>query len=85
VGCGIGTQAVYLAEQGWQVTGAYAVERTLAQVQQRAETAGMEVRWVAGDVARLGALSWSAGLTSCTTVAVSLTSPPPPAKDTCGA
>jgi cyclopropane fatty-acyl-phospholipid synthase-like methyltransferase len=61
VGCGTGTQAVYLAERGWQVTGVDAVERALAQAQQRAETAGVEVRWVAGDVAQLTSLDLERG------------------------
>lgn len=61
VGCGTGTQAVYLAERGWQVTGVDAVERALAQAQQRAETADVEVRWVAGDVAQLASLDLEGG------------------------
>jgi SAM-dependent methyltransferase len=61
VGCGTGTQAVYLAERGWQVTGVDAVEQALALAQRRAETAGVEVRWVAGDVARLAGLDLEHG------------------------
>jgi SAM-dependent methyltransferase len=61
VGCGTGTQAVYLAEHGWQVTGVDAVERALAQARRRAEEKGVEVRWVAGDVASLPALGLDNG------------------------
>lgn len=56
VGCGTGTQAVYLAEHGWQVTGVDAVERALARARNRAEKKKIEVRWVAGDVTRLSTL-----------------------------
>ncbi len=44
VGCGTGTQAVYLVEHGWQVTGVDAVERALAQARRKAEEKGVEVR-----------------------------------------
>jgi SAM-dependent methyltransferase len=61
VGCGTGTQAVYLAEHGWQVTGVDAVERALAQARRRAGDRGVEVRWVAGDVASLPTLGLGDG------------------------
>jgi SAM-dependent methyltransferase len=61
VGCGTGTQAVYLAERGWQVTGVDAVERALVKARHRAEEKGVEVRWVAGDVACLPALGLGDG------------------------
>lgn len=53
IGCGTGTQAVYLARHGWRVTGVDVVERALDQARRRAEHAGVTVRWVAGDVTRL--------------------------------
>jgi SAM-dependent methyltransferase len=61
VGCGTGTQAVYLAEHGWQVTGVDAVARALAQARRRAEEKSVEVRWVAGDVASLSTLGLDNG------------------------
>lgn len=61
VGCGTGTQAVYLAELGWQVTGVDAVERALVQARRRAEEKGVEVSWVAGDVASLPKLGLGDG------------------------
>jgi SAM-dependent methyltransferase len=53
IGCGTGTQAVYLARRGWKVTGVDVVERALAQARSRAESAGVDVRWVCGDVTKL--------------------------------
>lgn len=61
VGCGTGTQAVYLAERGWRVTGVDAVERALARARRRADEQGVEVRWVAGDVAGLSTLGLGEG------------------------
>lgn len=61
VGCGIGTQAVYLAERGWRVTGVDAVQRALARARRRAEEKGVEVRWMAGDVASLSTLGLDSG------------------------
>jgi SAM-dependent methyltransferase len=61
VGCGTGTQAVYLAENGWRVTGVDAVERALARARRRAEEKGVEVRWVIGDVASLSTLGLGDG------------------------
>jgi cyclopropane fatty-acyl-phospholipid synthase-like methyltransferase len=54
-------RAVYLAEHGWQVAGVDAVERALAQARHRAEEKGVEVRWVAGDVANLSTLGLDNG------------------------
>jgi SAM-dependent methyltransferase len=56
VGCGTGTQAVYLADRGWRVTAVDAVERALSRARDRARRRGVEVSWLAGDVARLSTL-----------------------------
>ncbi len=56
IGCGTGTQAVYLAEHGWRVTGVDAVQRALSRARDRARRRGVEVSWVAGDVMRLSTL-----------------------------
>lgn len=53
IGCGTGTQAVYLAGQGWEVTGLDAVEQPLQAARRRAEDAGAEVRWLQADVTEL--------------------------------
>ncbi len=61
IGCGTGTQSVYLAQHGWQVTGVDAVPRALARAQRRAETAHVSVRWVLGDVGALSELGLERG------------------------
>jgi SAM-dependent methyltransferase len=61
IGCGTGTQAVYLAQHGWQTTGVDAVPRALAQARRRADATGVSVRWVAGDVGDLPALGFGGG------------------------
>jgi SAM-dependent methyltransferase len=61
IGCGTGTQAVYLAQHGWQVTGVDAVERALERGRQRAHKLGADVQWRAGDVTRLATLGLEGG------------------------
>lgn len=63
IGCGTGTQAVYLAGNGWQVTAIDAVPRPLAQARARAEAAGVSVDWILADVGRLGRLGLAPGYT----------------------
>lgn len=61
IGCGTGTQSVYLARAGWEVTGIDAVEKPLQQAQARAAAAGVTVRWIRGDVTRLPELGLTPG------------------------
>ena len=56
IGCGTGTQAVYLARRGWQVTGVDVVEHALDRARRRAEGASVVVRWIAGDATELPSL-----------------------------
>src|ERR1700730_8956466 len=56
IGCGSGRDAVYLAMRGWQVTAVDFAETGLNAARQRARDEGVEVQWVRGDVAELGAL-----------------------------
>jgi SAM-dependent methyltransferase len=56
VGCGTGRDAVYLAKQGWTVTGVDSVPRARNVATQRARAAGVDVNWVLGDVTRLQTL-----------------------------
>jgi SAM-dependent methyltransferase len=61
IGCGTGTQAVYLARAGWTTVGLDAVEQPLRHARQRASDAGVDVRWIQGDVARLDELGLEPG------------------------
>ncbi|WP_413543663.1 class I SAM-dependent methyltransferase [Citricoccus nitrophenolicus] len=53
-GCGQGTEALWLADRGWQVTGADLSATALAEAARRAEAAGLEqrVQWVETDLTR---------------------------------
>ena len=53
LGCGTGTDTVYLATHGWQVTAVDMVPKALAEARRRATAAGVAVRFVHGDVTRL--------------------------------
>ena len=53
IGCGTGSDAVYLAEQGWTVTAVDGVGQALSKARARAGSRGVEVNWVQGDVCRL--------------------------------
>ena len=53
LGCGTGTDSVYLARRGWDVTGVDQVPRALALARRRAAAAGVAPRFVLGDVTRL--------------------------------
>ena len=61
LGCGTGRDAVYLAQQGWTVTGVDAVTQALDSARKRAAAAGVEVEWVEGDVTRLEELGLREG------------------------
>lgn len=56
IGCGTGRDSVYLAQQGWTVTGVDCVPQALDAARRRAESSGVDVNWVRGDVTRLQAL-----------------------------
>jgi cyclopropane fatty-acyl-phospholipid synthase-like methyltransferase len=49
-GCGNGTNAVFLAQEGFEVTALDLAPTALAQARQRAELAGVQVRWLLADV-----------------------------------
>jgi len=53
LGCGTGTNAVALAQQGWQVTAIDFSARALAEARRRARHAGVPVRFLRRDVTRL--------------------------------
>ena len=55
LGCGTGTNAIFLAEQGIDVTAVDCSGTALAAAKRKAKTAGVAVNWVAADVQRFGA------------------------------
>jgi SAM-dependent methyltransferase len=61
LGCGTGTQAVYLSRLGWQVTAVDSVERALEQARARDAASDVRVEWVNGDVTRLPQLGLQPG------------------------
>jgi SAM-dependent methyltransferase len=61
MGCGTGTQAVYLASHDWEVTAIDAVPRPLTRARARAEAAGVNVDWILADVARIERLGLEPG------------------------
>jgi SAM-dependent methyltransferase len=52
-GCGSGTNAIYLASQGFQVTGVDVSPTALAIATKKARQAKVEVQWILADVAAL--------------------------------
>jgi cyclopropane fatty-acyl-phospholipid synthase-like methyltransferase len=63
LGCGTGTQAVYLARHGWHVTALDVVDRALRRARARGAAAGVEVEWVHHDVGRLSERGLEPGVT----------------------
>jgi SAM-dependent methyltransferase len=53
LGCGTGTNAVYLARHGWQAVGVDFAGRAIAKARRRARDAGLSCTFVVGDVTRL--------------------------------
>jgi cyclopropane fatty-acyl-phospholipid synthase-like methyltransferase len=61
LGCGTGTNSVYLAEHGWDVTGVDFVPRAIRAARQKAAAAGVAPRLIVGDVTRLTDLGVGVG------------------------
>ena len=53
LGCGTGTDSIYLAKHGWDVTGVDMVPEALALARRNASDAGVRATFVQGDVTRL--------------------------------
>ncbi len=53
LGCGTGTNAVHLAQRGWEVVGVDFVPEAIETARSRARNAGSSVHFVRGDVAHL--------------------------------
>lgn len=56
LGCGTGTNCVYLAQHGWRATGVDFVPRAIGMARRKAEEARVSPQFVSGDVTRLGSL-----------------------------
>ena len=63
LGCGTGTDTIYLATHGWEVTGVDTVPTALATARRDATAAGVAPRLVHGDVTRLQDLGVGDGYT----------------------
>lgn len=53
LGCGTGTNAVYLARHGWDVVGVDLIDDAVRQARAKADAAGVRVRLLSGDATRL--------------------------------
>jgi SAM-dependent methyltransferase len=53
LGCGTGTNVIYLAQHGWQAVGVDFVGKAIATARRRARAAGVAAQFIQGDVARL--------------------------------
>ena len=53
LGCGTGTDTIYLASHGWDVTAVDMVPKALATARRKAAAAGVAPRFIEGDVTRL--------------------------------
>ncbi len=54
LGCGTGTNAVFLATRGFDVTGVDCAPLALEQARRKAEEAGVRVEWIESDVQHFG-------------------------------
>lgn len=61
LGCGTGTNCVYLAQHGWEATGVDFVPRAIDAARQKGSAAGVSARFVVGDVTRLAELGAGTG------------------------
>jgi len=53
LGCGTGTNCIYLAQHGWEVIGVDFVPRAISTARRKAAAAGVSPRFIVGDVTRL--------------------------------
>ncbi|MGH7918391.1 MAG: class I SAM-dependent methyltransferase [Candidatus Dormibacteraceae bacterium] len=53
IGCGTGTETIYLAAHGWEATGVDMVSRALTLSRRKATAAGVSARFVEADATRL--------------------------------
>ena len=63
LGCGTGTNAIYMTQHGWDVTAIDFVPRAIASAKAKAAAANVSPRLLVGDVTRLGELGVQDGYT----------------------
>jgi SAM-dependent methyltransferase len=63
LGCGTGTDTIYLATHGWDVTAIDMVPQALATARRKATAAGVAPRFIEGDVTRLHEIGAGDGYT----------------------
>jgi SAM-dependent methyltransferase len=56
LGCGTGTNSIYLAQHGWDASGVDFTAQALEKASEKAARAGVMVKFYRGDVTRLGEL-----------------------------
>lgn len=56
LGCGTGTNSMYLAQHGWDVSGVDFTARALQRASEKAARAGAQIKFYRGDVTRLDTL-----------------------------
>ncbi len=61
LGCGTGRNSIYLAQQGWEVTGIDFVGHAIAEARRKACATGLSARFIEGDVTRLEELGIGGG------------------------
>lgn len=73
IGCGTGTQAVYLASRGWQVSAIDVVEQPLRRARERAAAAGVSVEWIKADVTQPQDSGWHPPTSRSSSIAAATT------------
>jgi len=61
LGCGTGTNCIYLAQHGWEATGVDFVPRAIKAAGRKASSAGVSPRFMVGDVTRLTTIGLGSG------------------------
>lgn len=56
LGCGTGTNVIYLARHGWEATGVDFVKAPIRRAKHKAQAAGVNARFFQGDVTRLDSI-----------------------------
>jgi cyclopropane fatty-acyl-phospholipid synthase-like methyltransferase len=61
LGCGTGTNVIYLVRHGWEVVGVDFVDKPIRKARQKADDAGVTAQFFTGDVTRLEKINGLAG------------------------